>query len=59
MAKRAKKTRPQIKAFLRGKKHKAADVNTQIDSKTAEGGLIALHGVSVDEYRGAGGKAAL
>jgi hypothetical protein len=59
MAKRTKKTKPQLKAFLRSKKHKVADVNIQIDSKTAEGGLIALHGVSADEYRGAGGKAAI
>ncbi len=58
MAKRAKPAKTKIKNWLKGKGHNTGLVDGEIDKPGQNGaaGLRTLHGVSVSEYRAAGGK---
>lgn len=51
--KRKKRTKAQIKAFLKRKGHRARDVDREIDGKDERDALLALHGVGPDEWRAA------
>jgi hypothetical protein len=54
MAKPSKPTTAKIKQYLKAHKHKAITVDALPDEPAAA--LLAAHGVTQDEYRGAGGK---
>lgn len=54
---RKRKTKTQIKNYLRDKGHKTVDVNREMDNRPNDvDGLLALHGVNEVQYRIAGGK---
>lgn len=52
---RKDKTKAQIKTYLKGKGHRAADVDREVDGQTVVVAICRLHGVQVQEYRSAGG----
>lgn len=55
-AKRGQKSKAMIKAYLKGRGHKTADVDREVDARTVGAALLRLHGVTAAEYRVAGGK---
>lgn len=54
--KRGQKTKAAIKAYLKSRGHKTADVDREVDARTVGPALLRLHGVTAAEYRNAGGK---
>jgi hypothetical protein len=56
MAKRVKPSKAKIKTWLKSKGHSSAATDREIDTKVSAAGLRALHGITADEYRNAGGR---
>jgi hypothetical protein len=56
MAKRVKPSKAKIKTWLKSKGHNSAATDREIDTKVGAAGLRALHGITDDEYRNAGGR---
>ncbi len=56
LSKRSQKNKTAIKDYLKGRGHKAVDVDIEIDGKRVVLALLQLHGVTDEQYRVAGGK---